>query len=419
MDWVLWDPAYIVSDTRSLLILTDSSNHQLGLGLFTIKKADDATIKPEDAEDMSICGILDLTPKKLTAAEQNYHVSEKEMTGGKEAALRYGKIITTATADYPEDGVSKVALATDSTVSQGKWKIFKMPHIANFDYLNAKAMRLYSWLDQIAFTRLWPMVLLHFPGELITLLDFVSRTALFFFEEAKRRRSVALNGEHVALSASAQVLKQSINRGDLRRSVAPVPEEAFCCSDVHLASSETWHVAVHSYHDSEPDTTTKHNVALLDLSPEQWLSLADLQAVSSESIGGVTVRDMMTVLRGGKAVSKAVVDKVNIWKETGRVSLVKEASMPAPVLVVQATMQRVESEDDHTKMLVPYIPPDTDIALTTLEDLYDTVKDTPAWLKRSLRNDLMLMAHELNFHGCSKKYGEAVEATGNVAIVDC
>ena len=72
--------------------------------------------------------------------------------------------------------------------------------------------------------------------------------------------------------------------------------------------------------------------------------------------------------------------------------------MPAPVLVVQATMQRVESEDDHTRVLVPYIPPDTDIALTTLEDLYDKVKDTPAWLKRSLRNDLMLMAHELNFH---------------------
>ena len=65
-------------------------------------------------------------------------------------------------------------------------------------------------------------------------------------------------------------------------------------------------MAVHSYHDSEPDTTTKHNVALLDLSPEQWLSLADLQTVSSESIGGVTVRDMMTVLRGGKTVSKAV-----------------------------------------------------------------------------------------------------------------
>ena len=208
VDWVLWDPAYIVSDTRSLLILTDSSNYQLGLGLFTIKKADAATIKPEDVEDISICGILDLTPKKLTTAEQNYHASENELTGDKEAVLRYGKIITTATADYPEDGMSKVALATDSTVSQGKWKTFKMPHIANFDYLNAKAMRLYSWLDQIAFTRLWPMVLLHFPGELITLLDFVSRTALFFFEEAKRRKSVALNGEHVALSASAQILKQ-------------------------------------------------------------------------------------------------------------------------------------------------------------------------------------------------------------------
>ena len=100
-------------------------------------------------------------------------------------------------------------------MSQGKWKIFKMPHIANFDYLNAKAMRLYSWLDQIAFTRLWPMVLLHFPGELITLLDFVSRTALFFFEEAKRRRSVALNGEHVALSAPAMPRHySSILRGE-------------------------------------------------------------------------------------------------------------------------------------------------------------------------------------------------------------
>ena len=104
------------------------------------------------------------------------------------------------------------------------------------------------------------------------------------------------------------------------------------------------------------------------------------------------------VLQGVKTVSKAVVDKVNIWKKTDKISLVKEASMPAPVLVVQATMQRVESEDDHTRMRVPYIPSDTDIALTTLEDLYDAVKDTPAWLKRSLRNDLMLMAHELNFH---------------------
>ena len=97
-------------------------------------------------------------------------------------------------------------------------------------------------------------------------------------------------------------------------------------------------------------------------------------------------------------MSKAVVDKVNIWEETDRISLVKEASMPAPVLVIQATMQRVGSEDDHTRVLVPYIPPDTDIALITLEDLYDKVKDTPAWLKRSLRNDLMLMAHELNLH---------------------
>ena len=151
--------------------------------------------------------------------------------------------------------------------------------------------------------------------------------------------------------------------------------------------------------DRDGEAGTKHSVALLDLSPDQWLSLADLQAVSTESIGGVTVKDMMTVLRGSnKTVSKTVVDKVNIWKETGRISLVKEASMPAPVLVIQATMQRVESEDDHTRVLVPYIPPDTDIALTTLEDLYDKVKDTPAWLKRSLRNDLMLMAHELNFH---------------------
>ena len=180
-----------------------------------------------------------------------------------------------------------------------------------------------------------------------------------------------------------------------------MPDEAFCCSDEHLTSSETWHVAIHSYHEGAPDTGTKHSVALLDLNSEQWLSLADLQTVSDESIGGVTVRDMMTVLRGGsKTVSKAVVDKVNIWKETGRISStkVKEASMPAPVLVVQATMQRVESEDDHTRVLVPYIPLDTDIALTTLEDLYDAVNDTPAWLKRSLRNDLILMAHELNVH---------------------
>ena len=62
-------------------------------------------------------------------------------------------------------------------------------------------------------------------------------------------------------------------------------DEAFCCSDVHLASPETWHVAVHSYHDGDLDTTTKQNVALLDLSPEQWLSLADLQTVNNESIG--------------------------------------------------------------------------------------------------------------------------------------
>ena len=128
-------------------------------------------------------------------------------------------------------------------------------------------------------------------------MDFVLRTTLFFFEEAKRRRSVALNGEHVALSAPAQILQQSIDRGDLRRAVAPMPDEAFCCSDEHLTSSETWHVAIHSYHEGAPDTGTKHSVALLaiGLSPEQWLSLADLQTMSDESIGGVTIRDMVTV----------------------------------------------------------------------------------------------------------------------------
>ena len=79
----------------------------MGFGPFTIKKADAVTIKPEDVEDMYICDILKLTPKKLTTVEKNYHASEEEMTGGKEAVFCYGKIITTATADYPEDGIQR------------------------------------------------------------------------------------------------------------------------------------------------------------------------------------------------------------------------------------------------------------------------------------------------------------------------
>ena len=194
VDWVLWDPTHVVSGTRSLLILTDASSYQLGICLFTIAKPNAALILPSDVEDRDIAGVLDISPIKLSSSEAKYHASEKELTGGVRGCEKYGKFITTCTTNYAADGIAKVALATDSTVSHGSWKVFRLPHIANFDYLNAKAMRMFSWVDKISYTRLWPMALLHFPGELITLPDFVSRTALFFFEQARKRRDEALLG---------------------------------------------------------------------------------------------------------------------------------------------------------------------------------------------------------------------------------
>jgi hypothetical protein len=114
VDWLYWDANTVLTDSRSLLILTDRSVKQIGMSLFTVKVRNADEIRIEHLHDPEVAGILDIAVRKLTPAEQRYHTAEGELLGGVVAVKKYGAFITSCTAHLPPGGRKAIAIATDS-----------------------------------------------------------------------------------------------------------------------------------------------------------------------------------------------------------------------------------------------------------------------------------------------------------------
>ena len=76
----------------------------------------------------------------------------------------FGSFITTATIDYPPTGAKKIGMWSDSTTALGRWTNITLPTDVT-DYLSAKSRRFFSWADKVAYTRYWPLVTKHLPGD--------------------------------------------------------------------------------------------------------------------------------------------------------------------------------------------------------------------------------------------------------------
>jgi hypothetical protein len=150
------------------------------------------------------------------------------------AVKKYGAFITSCTANLPPEGRKAVAIATDSTPAKGTWKAFSMPHIAHLDYLTAKSQRLFGWVDDIAYTRMWPLALLHFAGVDIILVDYISRTAEWMLTEARLRQG----NTKTASAATGTSVANSAHSGP------ELPEHG----EVEHAPDAVHHIATHSYH---------------------------------------------------------------------------------------------------------------------------------------------------------------------------
>jgi hypothetical protein len=65
-----------------------------------------------------------------------------------------------------------------------------MPHLQHFDYLQIKCHRLLGWLEDVQVMKYWPVCWMHMEGELILIIDFISRLAEDMLNEVDRRAAL-------------------------------------------------------------------------------------------------------------------------------------------------------------------------------------------------------------------------------------
>ena len=115
--------------------------------------ADASKIIVEMLSDPTMCRLISLSHKKLIVAQQAWHSSELELNGGVDNIIKHSKFITSCTARFPVDGPPKIAIATDSRPTLGKWKIMRMPHLQKLDFLQIKVQRMLGWIEDTQIMR--------------------------------------------------------------------------------------------------------------------------------------------------------------------------------------------------------------------------------------------------------------------------
>ena len=388
VDWYYMDPNEVVSDTRSLLALSDISQYCIGRGLFSVAVADASKITVDMLSDPSMCRLISLSHKKLTTAQQAWHSSELELNGGVDNIIKHSKFITSCTARFPVDGPPKIAIATDSRPALGKWKIMRMPHLQKLDFLQIKVQRMLGWIEDTQIMRTWPVCWMHMDGELILVIDFISRMAEFMLDEVDRR---------TALKAA---IKLHSVRGYGVADEADPADESYATELVEDASCYSCPVMVDRSVHLPEEAYRDVNVGWMKLSVTQWSLLAEAQKLcTTVTFNKVTLADIYKALsQGMKEVHPLVRKRVAIWSASGRVALVKTAEMEQPVVVMNSSASVVDGKDELSQLMVPVLPAKVMIQVTGAPRLFGVDKDTPEWMLHDLRLDLLLFVHEFNQH---------------------
>ena len=165
------------------------------------------------------------------------------------------------------DGPPKIAIATDSMPALGKWKIMRMPHLQKLDLLQTKVHRMLGWIEDTHIIRTWLVYWMHMDGELILVIDFISKMAEFMLDEVDRR--TALKAATKLHSVRGYGLADEADPADESYATDLFDEAACYICPVMIGRST--HLPVKTYKDV--------NMGWMKLSVEQWALPAQAEAM--------------------------------------------------------------------------------------------------------------------------------------------
>lgn len=181
--WAYCDPHTIIDDDHCLMMTTDASDTAVAVSLFRVNRSDAANVSKADLLDGGKSQLIAVTYKKLNKAAVKWHTFESELYGIVLGCKKFGNYITTATVKYPPGGPNKIGIWSDSTTALGQWRTVSLPTAVS-EHLSAKARRFNGWADKVAYTRYWPLVTRHLPGN----LNDISHVLSHLGEQASERQ---------------------------------------------------------------------------------------------------------------------------------------------------------------------------------------------------------------------------------------
>ena len=348
---------------------TDASDTAVAVTLFRVNKSDAATVTKDDLADPTVAQIIGISYKKLTKAQLKWLTFEAELYAIVIGCTKFGSYITTATAQYPPKGVKKIALWSDSTTALSQWSHLTLPSAVT-EHLSAKARRFFSWADKVAYTRYWPIVAHHLPGEENDISHILSHLG----EETRQRHNYLQ---------------------DLEASTATVA--ATYCAHVFPVQ--------HSFHEPTPakDPLAGFDIVHLNLKPADIKEIQRAYLQDHTLVNEIPLSDIYKIVTGhsdAKAVPHLHAKQVKAWAHRRFFSV---PTQHGPLLFAPSSCTVNKYPDggdspDRTKHLVTVVPKGAQVRITTAQPVVDGHASGDHWADHDMRRDILIHCHDNSNH---------------------
>ena len=369
-------PSDLIGPDVCFIAMTDASDTAVAISLFLVFVADAAQVTEADLKSSKKSRLVAMKYKKLNSAQRRWNTFEVELYGMVRVVTTYGGIITVATAQYPPGSgkPSKIGFWCDSTTAIGQMPSLSLP-IGTIDHLSAKARRFFSWADKVAGTRYWSYVLLHFPGDSISLPHMMTHMG----DMALQRRD-----EMRQAQASFIVFPMTLS--------SPSPLVAPCeLSPPSAYSVPSGYIASH----------------LTLVESESSVIAAAYQSDASTFLS-IPLSDIYAVVTSSAPVPKLHLDRVRPWVGV-RFFAIAPPGCDTPLLYTPTSFQVIEATDedaslrDPTRTLVLVVPAGamvriTDAARQPAITTHESHPEYGHWMQHDLRRDILYLAHNNNDH---------------------
>ena len=367
--WAYCDPRSIIDDNHCLVMTTDASDTAVAVTLFRVNKPNAADITKDDLTDPSKSQIIGITYKKLNKAQLKWLTFEAELYAIVLGCTKFGSFITTATQGYPPSGTKKIALWSDSTTALSQMAQLTLPSGAT-EHLSAKARRFFSWADKVAYTRYWPIVTHHLPGDDNDISHILSHLG----EETRHRHNYlqAVEARTTTVAATLYARVFPVQHSFHAPPPASNPLDAYDLVHLNLTRADVLEIQ-RAY--LEDDTLVNE------------IPLCDIYRVVTKHPSAANVPHLHA-----KHI-RAWADKRFFSVSTPHGPLLFAPSACTVNKYPDATDQR-----DNTRHLVTVIPKGAQVKITTALPVVEGHATGNHWADHDMRRDLLIHCHDNSNH---------------------